>query len=302
MYKIIGADQKEYGPVSAQEIRQWIIEGRANGQTLVQAEGATNWQPLSAHPEFADVLNAAPIPSFLQPTRSRSLDDVLAGDYQVDIGSCLTRSWELLKKNFWPVVGITALVLIAAGGINQILGLFSRTAMQDLMRGEVSGLRIFMVSITMILGMPVYSLFYGGLYLYYLKLIRGEPATIGDAFSGFTIAPVQLALVGLATGILVLIGCLACLIPGIYLGIAWAFAMPLVMDKQLGFWQAMELSRKVVTKHWFMILGLMLLVGLVSAAGIIACCIGIFVTFPIGYIALMYAYDDIFGTSKPQNH
>lgn len=61
MYRIIGADQKQYGPVSADEVRQWIAEGRANAQTLIQAEGQADWRPLSSYPEFASV--AQPIPS-----------------------------------------------------------------------------------------------------------------------------------------------------------------------------------------------------------------------------------------------
>ncbi len=61
MYKIIGADQKQYGPVSADEMRQWIAEGRVNAQTLIQAEGQTDWRPLSSFPEFATV--AQPMPS-----------------------------------------------------------------------------------------------------------------------------------------------------------------------------------------------------------------------------------------------
>ncbi len=61
MYKIIGADQKQYGPVSADEIRQWIAEGRINSQTLLQADSQTDWRPLSSFPEFATV--AQPMPS-----------------------------------------------------------------------------------------------------------------------------------------------------------------------------------------------------------------------------------------------
>ena len=41
MYKIIGADLKEYGPVSVEQLRQWISEGRVNAQTKVQAADAT---------------------------------------------------------------------------------------------------------------------------------------------------------------------------------------------------------------------------------------------------------------------
>jgi len=60
MYKIIGVDQKEYGPVSAEQLRQWIAEGRVNAQTRVQAEGSAEWKPLSAYPEFAASFPQAP--------------------------------------------------------------------------------------------------------------------------------------------------------------------------------------------------------------------------------------------------
>jgi hypothetical protein len=56
MYKIIGADQKEYGPISADQMRQWIREGRVSAQTLAQAEGQPDWRPVIAFPEFADVI------------------------------------------------------------------------------------------------------------------------------------------------------------------------------------------------------------------------------------------------------
>jgi TM2 domain-containing membrane protein YozV len=56
MYKVIGADGREYGPVSADQVRQWIAEGRANAQTRAQAEGATDWRTLADLPEFHALL------------------------------------------------------------------------------------------------------------------------------------------------------------------------------------------------------------------------------------------------------
>ena len=58
MYKIIGGDQKEYGPVTADQLREWIQMGRANAHTRVQAEGQADWRPLGELPEFSDVLSA----------------------------------------------------------------------------------------------------------------------------------------------------------------------------------------------------------------------------------------------------
>jgi len=52
MYKVIGSDQKIYGPVSAAQIRQWQTEGRVNNATLLQAEGSNEWKPLSSTSEF----------------------------------------------------------------------------------------------------------------------------------------------------------------------------------------------------------------------------------------------------------
>ncbi len=52
MYKIRGADGKEYGPVPADTLRDWVKQGRANGQTFVLAEGTPEWKTLSSIPEF----------------------------------------------------------------------------------------------------------------------------------------------------------------------------------------------------------------------------------------------------------
>ncbi len=60
MYKLIGADQKEYGPVNADQIRRWIDEHRLNSLSLVQAEGSTEWKPLAMFPEFAASLASGP--------------------------------------------------------------------------------------------------------------------------------------------------------------------------------------------------------------------------------------------------
>lgn len=61
MYKIIGADQQEYGPVSAEQLRQWIAEGRVNSQTRARLEDG-EWKPLQTFPEFLPTLTAFSTP------------------------------------------------------------------------------------------------------------------------------------------------------------------------------------------------------------------------------------------------
>ena len=58
MFKIIGGDGEEYGPVDNATVRQWIQEGRASAQTMLKREGQAAWAPLSAYPEFASLLGS----------------------------------------------------------------------------------------------------------------------------------------------------------------------------------------------------------------------------------------------------
>jgi len=55
MYKIIGIDGQQYGPVSANQIRQWIAEGRIEHQTPVFVDGAKDWNFTGLLPEFASL-------------------------------------------------------------------------------------------------------------------------------------------------------------------------------------------------------------------------------------------------------
>jgi uncharacterized membrane protein len=134
----------------------------------------------------------------------------------------------------------------------------------------------------------------GGLYYYHLKLIRGQNADIKDAFVGMIEFPAQLALLGLVKGLLVLLGVAFCIIPGIFFSVAWIYSTALVVDRRLGFWEAMEISRKAVTKQWFIIFALLIVNGVISFAGVFACGIGTLVTLPIALISMMFAYEDIF--------
>jgi len=53
MYKILGSDGNEYGPVSAEQVRKWIAENRVEKKTPVIPEGAPDWVFLESLPEFA---------------------------------------------------------------------------------------------------------------------------------------------------------------------------------------------------------------------------------------------------------
>ena len=63
MYKLIGTDGRMYGPVTLEQLLQWIAEGRADAQTLVQPVDSQDWKPLAEFPELLPppVINNPPL-------------------------------------------------------------------------------------------------------------------------------------------------------------------------------------------------------------------------------------------------
>jgi hypothetical protein len=307
MYKIIGADQKEYGPVTADQIRQWIAEGRANPASRVQIEGSGEWVALSSLPEFAEALAAkAPPPVPVTPPPPSDPEALAAyirtRDYEIDIGHCVSRSWALWKEHAGLLIGATAVFFVLFFVTTQLLGLFSRPAIQSLIEGNISLGPILVLLLLNIPQMALSKVLSAGVYVLLLRLIRGQPAGMGDLFAGFRSSFMQLAAAGIVVQLLTALGSLACLLPGIYLSIAWILTVPLIVDRRLDFWAAMELSRKVVTQHWWLMFCLLIVMVLINVVGFLACCVGLLASFPLGLGALMYAYEDIFSEPGSAPH
>ncbi len=55
MYKIVGVDGKEYGPIGLEQLKQWAAEGRINAQTRIQSSASTDWKPASEFPELSSL-------------------------------------------------------------------------------------------------------------------------------------------------------------------------------------------------------------------------------------------------------
>ncbi len=210
------------------------------------------------------VSTTPPDPESEQITR-----ECLAEDYVLDIGSCLSRGWNLVWGNFWPVIGVTILIL------------FLRTA-----------------ALVTVIGLVVSGPLMGGLFFYLLKKIRGEQAGVGAAFSGFSKTFLPLFLGSLVMGFLTFLGFLCLILPGIYLMVGWLFTMALIVDKQLGFWPAMGLSRKMVSKHWWKFFGFVIVLSLISSLGMMVFFVGSLITIPLALAATMFAYEDIFNPSQ----
>jgi hypothetical protein len=67
IYKIIGDDGQEYGPVTGEQIRAWITEGRIERKTPVFVDGAKDWNFVGMLPEFTNCFAAPGTPPTIAP-------------------------------------------------------------------------------------------------------------------------------------------------------------------------------------------------------------------------------------------
>jgi prepilin-type processing-associated H-X9-DG protein len=147
MFKLLGADQKEYGPVTADQIRQWIAQGRANGQTRAQAAESTDWKPLAEFPEFADALRAAASPAGQPPPTPGSPQPPPPKTSGLAITSLVLGCLGLLTCGITSLVGLI-LGIVAIVRINKSKGQ---------LRGQGLALAGTIVSAAFLLFVPIYA-------------------------------------------------------------------------------------------------------------------------------------------------
>ncbi|MDR3198740.1 MAG: zinc ribbon domain-containing protein [Planctomycetaceae bacterium] len=218
------------------------------------------------------------------------VEEVLRTQKCNSISSCLSRSWTLVCSDYWTFF-ITTLVA------------------------------------TLCMSIPVIGfIILGGVSYYYLGKIRNQHRKLGDIFVGFRRQTLQLILAGLVQitvvalyilagvfgiyiilantlgGIdafvcllLILIGFVFC-IPVTCLAVSWLFTFHLIVDYNLQFWNAMEISRRVIClPRILVLLNVFLLLGMFSYVGILF-------VLPFWWAALSYTYEDIFGGVSLKNN
>lgn len=199
------------------------------------------------------------------------------------IGSALGDAWQSLsgrKLLYWKMLG-----LFFALNLGLVVLMAAITG--------VTGDALLMPFLINIASWVISSVFAAAILVVGVKSLRGESVKATDLFNYFNKA-IPLCFVGLAMGILITVGLILLVIPGVYLAIGYMFAPALIADKGLGVWQALETSRKAVTKRWFSYF-----IIAIIAAGIIMLSslpfgIGLIWTLPWGYNLWATLYRETF--------
>lgn len=211
--------------------------------------------------------------------------DIVSRDYQVNIGSYLSRGWEIFKQYAAGFIGY--ILLLTAIGV--VLGMLPAPLGNGSEGG--AGLLPFVYQVFVA---PILS---AGFYIVAFQIARNRSHEFADFFKGFN-RYLPILLVTLVSGILTILGTIVFIIPGIYLAVAYLFSLLLVIDKNMNFWGAMETSRRLISRQWFSFFGFLLVLMLINLAGLIVLFVGLLFTFPLTVCMIVAAYEDIVGLNS----
>jgi hypothetical protein len=242
-------------------------------------------------------------PQTTQPeeTAQGSLEQGLAGNYQLSVGEVVKEAWGRVAGNK-GALWIGALIYIGVNfGLSLILGLFvggdappptpDAAAQMPTTQGSLAD------SLANLLTLPLAV----GLMLLGVAVASGRTAIPTSLFSWYD-RFLKLVLTWILMAVLILIGTLLLVLPGIYLAVSYQLALPLVADKGLGPWEALETSRKTVTPKWFTFFGLNLVAGLAAAGSALLLGIPLIWVFPACLIGLGIIYRNAIGVESATLH
>lgn len=193
---------------------------------------------------------------------------------------------EMIKEGFRRIEGVKgtflsafAVYMVTAIAIHIILSLFFPSLPPPAEPNYINQ------QIVTILSYPVLMPMMVGIIMLAINYSRGESLDFKSIFNYYHLTG-KLALAGLLMYALTFMGVLLLILPGIYLSVAYVFTLPLIADKGMDVWEAMEYSRKTVTKKWFKVFGLMFTLGLIFGLGALAFGIGLIWAVPLMFITL----------------
>jgi hypothetical protein len=220
-----------------------------------------------------------------------NVEDAINGDIEINMLETLGEAWRgmkgfKLKCHIASAIWLLIYFLAALIALPVTIGLISLGADE----GTASIIAWLVQIVAMAVTMPMMV----GITIMGIRHSQGRSVSAGSIFNYFHRSPAAIWWYVLMT-LMLMLGFLLLILPGIYLSFAYMFSLPLMIEKDMSAWQALETSRKAVTRIWFRASGFLMLIMLVLTLGMIP--LGIPLIWFVPWITLAYAllYFKLFG-------
>ncbi len=220
-----------------------------------------------------------------------SIDKAVSDDYEFSIGAVISEAWAKTRGAKWTIHLAFLYVFLVMMGL-MIAFAFLSTLLIEVTQdpsGNVALSLIMQLGLNLII-MPLMA----GIIILGIKRAVDAPIKAGSIF-GYYSKMIPLLLTMILMYIMIIIGFLLLILPGIYLSVAYYMALPLVAEKGMSPWQALETSRKAITRRWFSVFALFIILSIIIFISAIPLGLGLIWTMPLMIIAFGVLYRNMFG-------
>lgn len=205
----------------------------------------------------------------------------------------ISEAWKLLQPNILVWMGATfAYIFILFFSIMLTLGTMALLTRSNF--NQVNGAAIGVLAVCFVLLSVVSLLLSGGLCRMALENARTGTANFSLLFNpGHNSVDILVATI--LSSLLIFVGYLCCIVPGVVAHIGLMFTVPLVIDKKLGGIEAMSKSWELIKPQWMNVLVVILVMGLATSALSSFCGLAVLVTLPMTMLTLAVVYFQISG-------
>lgn len=193
------------------------------------------------------------------------------------ISDSIHAAWHLFKEKWYVIYGLYLIPVV--------LG-FVYTMMLENLGNEFSG-PVLLLFFAYLVVQTVLSM---GLIKGYLNLVRGEAITV-QTFKDMLPLVVNYILGTLLMALIVVVGFVLLIIPGMYFSLKYYFVPFLLIDKKMSPMEALKASEKMTDGIKWEMLGLFATTVLLAYLGIFALIVGVFVTAPVAGMSYVYFYE-----------
>ncbi len=195
----------------------------------------------------------------------------------IGVGSSYGNGWRQLWKQFLMLflIGIIVVLISSPSSI-------MRSVAQETGGAGAAVLGILSLAYGILLTAPVGY----GFSFVYLKAARDDPLDVKDVFEGFQ-NYWNAVLASLLVTVIVVIGCMLVIVPGIIFGCKLAFTPYLVVDRKMQVTEAVQESWRMTNGHAWKVFLIGLLAVPIGIAGLI--CFGVGIIIAIMWVSLAHA-------------
>jgi hypothetical protein len=220
-----------------------------------------------------------------------SPEQAIAGNIEISMTGTLGEAWKNLK-GFKTLCHISFLIYFIAAIIAALLVIPIGIAVAALGFDKATTAIIVQLlqMVASIATMPMFM----AIHIMGIRHAANKPSSASAVFHYFNKIP-ALLLCYIMMIPLIILGLLLFILPGIYLMVAYMYSLPLIVEKNMSPWQALEVSRKALTRKWFPVFGLLLILLLVNILAIFTLGIAYIWVIPWSVLTMSMVHIKLFG-------